>query len=738
MDELDQILGSTDAGGAGPSGLMGGTAQAAGTQAPPAPMPKGMDDLDRILNDGQATDPLLDELIPLSMSGNTPETAMNKSPLSAQDRMKLSLGNLKGNVDYLRKRFQDVKQIKGEDGQPSNDLAVLQDGTWYRVDPNNGEIADPWERTKEYLKDASEFGPEALGAGVGAGAAWLSGGSAAPAVPLIAGATSGVVRTNLGRVVGTYNATPAEQAWDIGFESLMNLAGVKIAAGVKPTAKWVADKLDDVHRAFKDVMPEAVNKGGKRVADAIADTPKSIMKKIFASYSVGEQNFDTFLENPERTKALMKAAYAQTGANTDEYHNVITQRQVGSVKEAVLETPKIMTQIYGAMRNKILASVPESFTSNLDNSLYATYGDAVDLGIGRVWSPRGAHYETGEWLEGKAAKEFLAKTKDLRGVKFSLIPQKDLAARMTNAEDIGSEAAYLAHSGAYSSLDSYYKKLGLFAGGKDRTGVAGAKALLDFKKVATDIAWELENADEVKALTGVRDIIARSRTSIDNAALNGLKQAGDNVADMFTKMNSSYNELNQEMKPVLNVVRQYRETKNDKVFESLLGKFTSRGGKNVSEKGAFEGARSVAEAHGLKDIANKIATAQTDVRVGEAAKAFNPIKPGMYKSDMLGLSQAGMAMYALASGNPAMLAALIGVQTLRSPTTARAAAATMMGLAKGQAALNKMTKRELDRFLSDPAAIQSFVGGVSAAPLSYMQADQQLQQMIQQQTGQGQ
>lgn len=697
------------------------------TAVPAQSVPKGFDDVDRFLNDGHATDELTGELIPLSMSGNTPETAMNRSPLSAADRLKLSLGNLEGNVKYLRNRFQDVKQIKDSEGKPSKDLAVLEQGTWYKVDPENGEIDDPWEKTKEYLKDAAEYAPEALGFGIGAGAGYLSGGLSLPASAAISGAATGAVRTSLGRLVGTYDASAAEQAWDIGFESLLNAAGAKILSGVKPTAKVVADKLDKVYETFEDTLPKSELM--KKAGDAIADTPKNLFKKLFASYSVGEQNFDTFLENPERTKSMMKAAYAQTGANTDEYHNVITQRQISSVKDAVLETPKILTSIYGAMRNKILSEVPENFTSNLDDSLYATYGDAIQRGLGRIKSG------TGQWLEGKDAQEFLAKAKNLRGVQFSLVPQKELAARMATADDIGSEAAYLANSGAYDVLDQYYKKLGVFAGGKDRTGKEGAKALLDFKKVATDIAWELENADEVKALSGVRDIIARSRVSIDNAALSGLKQGGDNLANQFIKMNKSYNELSDEMKPVLNVVRQYRQNKNDKIFETLLGKFTSRGGKSVTEKGAFDGARSVAEQYGLKDIANQITDAQTSVRVGEAAKAFNPIKPGYYKSDAIGTSQAGIAMYALASQNPALLAAIVGMQTLRSPTTARAAAATVQGMAKGQALLDKMTKRELDAFLSDPKAIQTFMTGVTSAPLSYAQTSQQLQQLIQQHQG---
>jgi hypothetical protein len=132
--------------------------QAAAPQA--TPPPKGLEfDPEAFVNDGQAIDPYTDEKIPLTFSGRTPETAINKSPLSAMDRLSMAFGNPAGNIKYLTDKFgkDHVKPITDSEGKPTSDLAVYDGKSWNRVDPINGEIADPWKLTTEYAKDLNEL-----------------------------------------------------------------------------------------------------------------------------------------------------------------------------------------------------------------------------------------------------------------------------------------------------------------------------------------------------------------------------------------------------------------------------------------------------------------------------------------------------------------------------------------------------------------------------------------------------
>lgn len=695
------------------------------------------------------TDEYSGEAIPLPFSGLSPDTAMNKSVVSLSDRMKMSLGNKEGNLAYLHsksgpgkdKEFQDVRPIDG-----SNELAVLKGGTWYRVDPENGEIADPWEKAKEYLKDAADAAPMLATIGATAGASALGAGVASvPAAAATAAAAEGI-RTSLGRIVGTYDATPAEQAWDIGFETLLNAGGAKIAAGVKPTAKFVASKLGPLAETFKETAEPWVPNAAKSAAQAVAATPKAMFKKIFASYSVGENNFDTMVENPEQTKAMMHQLHDMSKGSVDAYHDEALRGQLNSIKGIADKGRKVLTDIYGGMQSKILGKVPANFTVNLDTPVFRTYSDAVKAGIGKiaVRTPStiklGAKdYITGKqaeevveggikYLQGNDAIEYMAKN-GVKNVKFEMLSKKELAAKIAEGGEISDGLGYLASDAdAYGVMKGFYDELGTFAGGKNRSGIEGAKALLNFKKIATNLSYTLANKEVARGTPEVRFLINNARTSMDDAVFQEFNKAG--LGKDFVSLNSTYNSLSSQFSPLLQAKNQFEKTGNIKAYEPLLSTFLARPGKNASARFAIDDAIVAADSHGLKGLSKELIDDKLKIQVGEAAKAFNPIKPGVWKADALGTSQAGMMIYAAASGNPALAGAIVGAQVLRSPNTARAAIATVQGLSKGQEFVKNMSKDTANKFLSDPKAMNTFLLGVTQAPIVHQQAEEQLNGII--------
>lgn len=185
---------------------------------------------------------------------NRPDTAVDESPVSIGDRVKLAAGNPKGNLKFLLDNFEDASVIK--DG-----FTVLDNGVWKKVDPTFwGNTDDPWKIAKEVSADVAEFIPSflkggaetagaltagakagaagaALGGPIGAAAGFVGGAIAGGAA---AGAASEVVESSFGKVVGTYEATPSEQVSDALFEGLIGGVTGPFAIGVKPGFKAIS------------------------------------------------------------------------------------------------------------------------------------------------------------------------------------------------------------------------------------------------------------------------------------------------------------------------------------------------------------------------------------------------------------------------------------------------------------------------------------------------------------------
>jgi hypothetical protein len=554
------------------------------------------------------------------------------------------------------------------------------------------------------------------------------------------GFASAAVRTSLGRIVGTYEATPAEQAWDIGFETLLNTAGVKIIAGVKPSAKWVAGRLDKVHQAFKDTIPgvagvEAAAKG------AFIDMPKNVLKKIFAGYSVGIDNFDTFLENPNATKGMMNALHSKAGQNVAAYHDEGTRMQLKMIANIAENARGSLTKIYGAMRNKLLSEVPEDFAANLDKPIFSAYSDAISKGFGKIVvrtpdrvSVGARDYLTGQLtqtvtkggtkeLVGDEAIEYLAKN-GTKGVRFQLLSKQELANKLSNG-DISGPGEMVVDDAAYAALDNFYKQIGQFAGGANRTGRKGAQALLDFKKISTDLSYQLAQQENVKSSFVFKQVIDQARHTMDKSVRAELQRAG--VSKNFDKLNSTYARLSDQFAPLL---KAHAKAQTEMDYQPLLSTFLSRPGKSVGARFAVDDLIDTANEYGLKEVSEEVSKGKLNIQIVEAAKAFNPLKPGQLKADGLGATQAGVLSYAALSANPALLGAAIGMQVLRSPRTARGAVVTTNALYQGQQMLSGMTEKQLNAFLSKPQAINSFVTGITSSPLVYMKAEGELNQLI--------
>ncbi len=180
---------------------------------------------------------------------NNVDTAINESPVGLLDRLKLSLGNKKGSVDYLRKSYQDAT------ADAQGNLVVKDKGVWKRVDMDGISNDDGW-KASEILGDVADLaGDVIVGAGGLAGGV-AGGGLASVGTAAIGSGVASGAKAAMGRLVGTYDATPEEVIRDIALDTLLGGAGEGIAMGAKhlvgPALKSGFRKITGFGEAFQD------------------------------------------------------------------------------------------------------------------------------------------------------------------------------------------------------------------------------------------------------------------------------------------------------------------------------------------------------------------------------------------------------------------------------------------------------------------------------------------------------
>lgn len=255
---------------------------------------------------------------------NSPSNPIQRSPLSEEQRLKIQFGNATGTINYLKKSFD------GAHIDPDGNFSVKRGNAWYAVDPSGLGRGTPWEKTRELIKDTADISDELIN-GIMTGSATAIGGvlgfgtsgvPGAMATGLVAGGAggklSGMMRTRLGRALGTWQVDVPEglpeeeqEAYvrrameaDEAVEMWTSMAGGAIAPGVKPTAKAVWGALGAVKKKVTETgwrmatgIWSALTKIPGRNLDYIADnTVDFISRREYATklaQKVAEQTGET-------------------------------------------------------------------------------------------------------------------------------------------------------------------------------------------------------------------------------------------------------------------------------------------------------------------------------------------------------------------------------------------------------------------------------------------------------------
>jgi hypothetical protein len=525
---------------------------------------------------------------------NTPDEASDVSPISMADRAKLQLGNTKGQLAYLKGKFEDAA-VHEENG-----LVVKHKGAWHKVDSDS---MDPWELTKDVVEGAVTLVPSVAGSTLGA----LAGTLAAGPVGGIIGAGAGGAgaengRIFLGRVAGTYKIEdPNEIAKDVGWEFLLNAAGQSLGAAVKPSLPHIVKAAKTVGQA-----PAAVREG---IADLLGRTTGAGTTATLTMFDHADEVASQIAKTVKEAGGVTAAESAFKNASIEIADKVISGAQ-----------RKLSTR-FGELVDDLVAKVPDSYSVDLGRLVQRAQDKLAAEGLGSLVEEVVAPKATG--LLDAAGKPLLKE--GLAGKKvFQFLSNKESLARITT----GQEGTVLGKE-TISRLKDLVDVFNEYASSGVGKGKLGAKGLMELRRSVNEAADAALGEKPPAVLVRFVQKFRSAVTSEVGQEFTNLK-----LADDFAATSNLYERYGAAVS-MANKLRNNAETG----AESLLEKLLQPAGRREAEKGL---------AGDLFELLGKEGEVlKRNLHINESARAFSRRLP---KVTLTTLTAGGAGAGAVATG----------------------------------------------------------------------------------------
>jgi hypothetical protein len=695
---------------------------AAGTQAAaPTPngAPAGFEEV------GTDATPLPDHA-----NGMSPLTPINASPLSIEERYKLGLGNEKGRDEYLKNKFEAV--TKDQHGN----ILVKDQGLWHRMDPDNFGDADAWTITKGLVRTAgalgalvvsdkwatdianknpvskellSEYGenlPGMIAMGTSALAGMATGGASLGAQAAGAAAAAGateLTRTSLGRLEGTYVATPEEQVKDVALESVLNAVGVGIAAGVKPTAGWLAKQLE-------------------QKAPSIANIPqasRNIIKSMYGDISgVGSDNIDELLNNTSGVRSAMQSLGAKASGSNAKFVQAATLDSVDAVKNMAPVAKAMLSETYKNAEQNLVDVAGETFKSDLSGFTDQALKSATDNGLVVLAEPAANGKLVRKTAEGTA--KLIAENNGVVPSKFSyMVPSRDELFQMFKNGNVGASDALVDET--HQALSKVVVTMNSLRGGQ-ANGEQAVKQLLKANQLVNDLTYQFRQEGVDSGVNSLNRLMSSLHKDVEDATTKKFGEAGAGAAEAFTKIKSNYSAMADALRPITDAAKKADGKAGEAAYEKLLSQLAAKPGKNATVKDSYDAVVAQARSLKLNGLADKFAEQQARIRANTAAVAFNP----MISKGIVGKGSATAAIGSVAMGHPALAGALAVGAATTSPRLAYANTLGVKALTAGKDMLASQITKQGNRLVQNPAALNAFVSAISQAPSLSQKTQQHL------------
>jgi carbonic anhydrase/acetyltransferase-like protein (isoleucine patch superfamily) len=512
--------------------------------------------------------------------GNTPDSAINTSPVSILDRAKLSFGgrDTQAQIDFLNERF-DAVRVNSND-----DLVVAKEGKWHRVDADNFGDTNAWSLTdhlKETLGDVADVSKEGTIVGASIGAAALTGGSSllVQGAALGAGAAVGdVATTSMGKLVGTYDGTPGDQLQEAGGEFLINAAGGivmgKAAQGLKAASKTqVGRKLIE---KSGEAFANAVEWAGKKIVNPV---PKRMWTTLAGAFSgVKPENLNRMMDRSSVIKPLYKRTLKSYAKNPEGTIQGLVAQNVDDFGKVVNLSRRSLSAWYDKQMGILKGTVPQGLRGNV-----------------------ASHANN---LVSQLQAQGLVQTTTRGGVRRMSIPSQDeiiakFGAQLSGDAPTDSLLRLLAkNKTVHKEFSNLVRELRVLGASGERTGAGAIDDFLRAQKQWSQFSrnfktklYEKEPAIAKEAVSLVDDIWDNN---IQNNVFNDFARSGsDDLIKQLTNINREYAGFKSGMKPLLDLQAKLASKRaGSKDVETLMNQYLQSAEKQVSIKASVDGMKS--------------------------------------------------------------------------------------------------------------------------------------------------
>lgn len=481
---------------------------------------------------------------------NTPDSALEQSPVDLIDRFKMSFGNTKGNAAYLKNKFEGVTVMDG------GELAVKDAGVWKKVDPSGFGDKDGWQ-VSEMLGDLADLG--GIGVDVaGQVAGGAAGAAIAPGVGAIAGASAGAgaataVNAVLGRVMGTYEATPEELVKEVGLNTAMGALGEVVGLGAKhmvmPAIRNFIQKggmLTDGSKRVMSNMLQSTTGVESRVWDDAFNNPAEY-KAIMESIEAAAQNPVSLIDD------VVPGAASSVAAGSNEAMDMAARRSMhGPVRALAEEAPERLSAQWRGKRSSLVANTPD------DVVIDATKPVSETLSL----------------IQMNLQKSGLLNEEALINGKFVFKKSKEIASRLA----IKTEEADL----FTSSVKDYLSAMShVLREETPKTGKPAMNALLDVIKKSDDAYYNIVDGNPA-----IQNIFAGATAELRAALINTAPQKMlNNESGVFAINN--LNKWYSTLKPAAQKAKQAVE-KGTQGIDSLIDMYDRPAARSLTGAQVFE------------------------------------------------------------------------------------------------------------------------------------------------------
>lgn len=583
---------------------------------------------------------------PAYANGLSPDAAVNRSPLSATDRLVIKgLGNRQEDIEKsLKQRFAAVQ--RGKDGE----FRVKNtDGLWYQVDPDSLEGRDAIDVTRGILRGAgstalgmvaslantaaspiaSLFGKKLetnpfsiaeslagddavaretvgelaentdtiamIGAGIAAPQTIPTSATQLLGISAAGGASAAVTKlglTSLGRLEGTYDATPEEQLTDASYEFGLGMLGTFIPAG----ARFGLDKF-------------ASSRAAANATKMLSQAPeeKMGMIKSFFEGVIDDTSIDRLATPGNKVQSYINQR-ALKGGNLHTFQDDIRLEMVKRIKEVSQEAIDGLHDVYTTQVDDFLKQVPAGMKVNTRDITKPILDDMV--------------------MEG------LAKRNVLTGA-IEILPFEDLVKAESARQLTGAAKEVAFDRKTYDGLSELFDAMNRM----NRSGVSGKEAVVEMmsdQRVLRGITKRLQQAGKGPRIGEIEnDVLYRAASKYGQALKDGLPNAlGTKLGEQLRNVNSSFRSLKQTILPLEKALA--NDTDALRLATAMTGK-TAAGTLNraslpmvVSNFTKFGGLKGAQVASKLTALTDDVADMKAAIQFTAPMRAqFGPFQAGM-------------------------------------------------------------------------------------------------------------